>query len=620
MYEIEQIAQVLLYLEQKKIPLDTCTIIPLEFDVERALQERDIPYESLLKYIPLEEEFADVIMAARRASRLLNEHSSMQFYAYQNINMAEVFEPMLDMYLEFLGRYINIFARIVAVSGADTLVVPYTPQLVPPKASAFTLFEYLSPVDAARAVGRSKGITVQTIGSPPRLADKKESFVRLLASLGLAFYNACIRTCIRPRSLKIYASEYWSHISSFIEQMNDVELILMERSEIKNIPWRQLLKHRIRFEHPSDAINAETEQRISRAAADFTTKWHSMKDDVKSIFNIVPGIDSWTEIEQALTYVIETRTTQALTDIEGLRHIMREEQPDKVLLRASIGGTLQHFFIATKVAHQLKIPSIELQHAGAIFDPRSEHSRLAASYLAAYGSLERNIFQENHGYAPDRIRPIGSPRFDHYVHERDSLAQNRTECLAEMGLDPARPTVFAAVPYAGAFALAFSSYQVADFFKVFRNAQREIPELQFIFKFRPGDFSPFYQKYIGELFTDGGAVSTNMKNFLPLIMASDIACTGRSTVMYEIMLGGRPVILFPWQKWDTYALDAYKRAVPAALDEKELITLLRQLLNKNESKKAVERQNTFLSENCRFDGHAPERMTALLREKLLPLP
>ena len=622
LYEVGQISEVRAYLDRQHIPIAACTVIPLELEVERALRDRHIPYESFLEYVPIDEEFGEIVNVARSAPRRFHEHPAMRFYNYQGLNLGEVFEPMLDMYLEYLGRYVRIFKYIAEAGEFKKLYVPHSVRRYSLLGEPLALFEMTSPVDAAIAVGGKYGFSVEVIGVPPRLVSTSaiQHIVQCIEAMALAFYNAFVRLFVPPRLLKLYASEYWSHVESFIKKMDDVELVFMERSEIKNIPWRQLLKHRIRFLHPSDAIDANAQRNIAQAMQEFSKHWHMVKGEVRGVFDIAPGIDAWAAIEAALTYLVETESARALVDIEGLKCILQKEQPDKVLLRASIGGSLQHFYIATQVAHQFGIPSIELQHAGAIIDSRTVHSRLTASYLAAYGPLVGEVHRKNHGYAPERIRSIGSPRFDHYVHERDSLVNDRARTLSDIGLDPSKPTVFAAVPYPGAYPLLFNSYQVADFFNAFRTAQKEIPGLQCIFKFRSGCYTPLYRDHIRDVFADGGAVGTDTKDFLPLIVASDVACSGNSTLMFEIMLGERPMILFPWLKWDTHTLELYTRAAPAALDAGELTTLLRKLLDTNEAEKAVNRQNTFLAESYSFDGHAPERMADLLREKLLPLP
>lgn len=621
-YEVTQIAEVLSHLERENISLQTCTLIPLEFEVEWELRKRGIPYESFLRYVPLEEEFRDVLVASQQAARRFHEHEAMQFYRYQGINLGEVFEPMLDMYLQHLGRHTALFKRIAEMCEIEKMIIPHSKRQLSSNAAALTSFEILAWVDAACAVGREKGFDIETIGAPisPIPTRKRQYIFRNLGRVGLALYNACISVFVRPLPLKIYASEYWPHIKSFIEIMDDVELVFMERSEIQNIPWRQLLKHRMRFLHPSAAITGGARRRMKEVVEEFSKQWQLAKSEIRETFSLVPSIDVWPVVERALTFLIKNETMRALVDIEGLRWVMERERPQKVLLRASIGGSAHHFFIATQIARQLGIPSIELQHAGAIVDPHSVHSRLTASYLASYGPLIGQAYHKNHGYALERLRAIGSPRFDHYVRERDSLAPDRAATLQKLGLDPEKPTVFAAVPFAGAFPLALSSYQVAEFLKAFRVAQKEMPGLQVIFKFRPNGLSSFHRDYIGELFEEGGVALTDTSNFLPLIIASDVAVTGRSTLMYEIMLGGRPMVLYPWLQWEKYDLELFNRAVPVAWNAKELSELVRQLLNKDEVEKAIERQKAFLSEHFSFDGHAPERMIDLLREKLLPLP
>ncbi len=621
LYEISHIAAARSYAQREHVALEECTIVPLEFEVEQALKAQGIPYEPYESYVPLDEEFNDILSSAPDAARRFREHQSMRFYAHKNISLGQVFEPMVSEYLQILGRYMRIFRQIAEISGADALIVPHTGRTLSNGWGALVPFGFLAAADAAQAVGAHMGVPVTLIGEPPRFLNEKPTIARHIGSLALFAYNALIALVVRPRPLKMFASEYWSHVESFIRMMDDVELVIMERSEIKNIPWRELLRHRIRFIHPSDVLGGKERGAVRAAAQDLIRTWHEAKGEVGDAFSaLVPGINSWAPIERALSYLIETHTERALVDIEGLHDILRRDRPDKVLLRASIGGTAHHFFIATQVAHALGIPSIELQHAGAVVDPRSAHARIEASYLAAYGPLTREMAAKNFGYAPERIRAIGSPRFDHYVHKREALAESREETLRGLGLDPARPVVFAGVPFAGAFPLVHSSYQVADFFRTFREVQKEMPELQYIFKFRPGNFSEAYQQHARDQFAEGGIAMTNTGNFLPLIAASDAACSGKSTLTYEIMLVGRPLVLFPWMRWDTYTLQMYKGAAPVAWNAKDLREAFKVLLTKGGAREAQERQNRYMAQEYSFDGHAPERMMALLREKLLPLP
>ena len=618
-YEVAQIPIVLSYLREENILVKSCIIIPLEFEVEQKLKELKIPHVSLRTFVPVTEEFADVVSVARSTARQFHLHPSMAFYAYEGIHLGEVFEPMLDMYIEHLARYGSICKRILEGVSAQEIFIPHTTQQLAEGSGALVPQWFVSPVQAARMVAQHNKLPIRIIGDAGASQTRNTTTQLCAVRIGFRVYNLLMRLCIRPKPIKIFASEYWSHVKSFVEKMDDVEMVFMERSEIKNIPWKQLLKHRIRFLHPSEVASAK-DKRIIFLIKSFAQSWHTAKTDISGLFEIVPGVNMWPAVEEALTILIQVYTQYALVDIIGLHYFLQKENPQKLLLRASIGGSAHHFFIATQVAHQLGIPSVELQHAGAVVDPRSVHSRLTASYLAAYGKITQEIAVKNFGYAPERIRVIGSPRFDHYVRERDALVKSRDTTLQELGLRPDRPTVFVAVPFAGAFPMVFSSYQVADFFNVFREAQKQISGLQIIFKFRPNGLSSFYKKLVQDLFLDGGVVMVDTSNFIPLIVACDVACTGKSTLLYEISLGETPMILYPWQRWDTYTRDVYARAAPVADSPEDLVKLLRLMLIKDEAEKAVAHQNRFLKENYSFDGHAPERMAALLREKLLPLP
>lgn len=618
LYEVGHIDLVQGYMREKNISPEDARIVPLEFEVEHALKGRGILHESLLSYVPEREEFSGILRSSQAAAHDFKSHPAMAFFKHRDINLAEVFEPMIDLYLQNLFKYIDIFGRIAAKEQIAEFYIPHYLEKLPARGAPLLPYDFLAPAEAARIVGEYKGFPVQVLGDAPK-AEERRALSIGVSRMAFAAYNFLIASFVPSRPLKLFVSEYWWHIAPFMEKMDDAELVLMDRKEIRDIPWKQLIKHRIRFQHPSDAVGASARRDIEAQMKLFASKWKDSKEEVRGVFAIVPGVSAWRAIEPALTYLVEHYARRALTDIEGITNTIQREKPDKVLLRASVGGAQHHFFIATQVAHHFGIPSVELQHAGAFIDPRGIDSHLAASYLAAYGTLTGDVISKNGGYARERIRAIGSPRFDHYIEQRKALIGNRDERLKAVGLDPARPVVLFAVPGPGRSLFLFGTYEIASFLRTLRDLKKEMPELQFIFKFRPGNFRVFFQQYIRELFPEDMYI-TNTTDILSALTLSDVVCTGNSTIIYEAMLTERPVILFPWKKYDTYHLEVYKRLAPLVSNFAELSSLVHLYIDKENSLEIIKKQNTILAENYSFDGKSSDRIVSLLHSPLLPLP
>jgi hypothetical protein len=601
------------------------TVISLDFWAERALKQKGIPCRSSTQYCPLMEDHTALLEQAETIAREWYRLPQMAFFEYRNIRIAEALEPDFDSYLQLLLRRIHIVARVLlAHPFAKHIVVPCSKREVPPTSPPLTSFELNSLADVATFLGKPRNITVTVLGkciSPDAIRSfPPQSRLRFLA---LHMYNGFIGLLPR-RSLKLFASEYWSHIAPFIENMDDAELVLMDRSEIRVIPWRQLLKHRIRFLHPLDEATPAIRSESSRWQRQAREHWVAAKPSVAAMPEFMHGgISWWPLVEQGFDFIVEKHAERVVSDIDSIEKILRDERTDKVLLRASVSAQ-HHFFVIAKISQLLGIPSIEVQHAGAVLDPHSVHSRFESSHLAAYGALTAAMYVRNHGYAPNRIRAIGSPRFDRYLNASAVDEVRRVAGLRALGLDPSRPVMLAAVQAEGAWSSLTptysSSYDTASFFRTLRNLQLMNPQIQFILKFRSRGCTAAHRDYIGELFSDGG-VAISEDDLFSMLMLADFASSGSSTAMYETMLANKPLVLFPWKPTAVHDIAIYGKAAPLVYTDADLVNEIRRLLTDGAYlKDRMHRQESFLAEQYSFDGHASERMAALLREPLQTFP
>lgn len=602
-YELNQLSEVLGYLEAHP----SAQILCLDFWVERELMKKNIPCISLRDFMPEEDAEEEWWLLAQDIAREWYRLPAMKFFEHDGIRIGEALEPMMEAYLSRMLYYVRIFAALKQTYPGARFHVPSPFVGDISSAGPLALFERRAVADAARMAGLERTLFSE------RILPNKDLFPRAVwKSLLIHAYNTIIGLMPR-RGLKIYASEYWSHIAPVITQMDDAELVLMESSELKKIPLRQILKHRIRVRHPAEAAHGLIQRDATRRLTEFMGQWETVKKDVAQYLSAARAELDWNPVLEACEYLV-TYSPRVIADTDALRLIMEEEKPDVVLQRASIGGRQHHFFLMARVAAQLKISSIELQHAGAMFDPHSVHSRLETTYLAAYGEVEREQYVRN-GYAPERIVAIGSPRLDRYSRNISSFLKEREKTLRVIGLDVARRVVMIAVPLeqAGLYALNFSSYDIAAFFQEVRNVRRTMPEVQFLFKFRQRNCGRHHRTYLSELFPEGD-IAIAEGDSCPLIGASDCVVSGNSTIMYEAMISGRPLILYPWKKWD-YHLGMYSAVAPYVQSGAELADILKRIFSdKPYAREMVEKEHLFTKQHA-FDGRSVERMIAFLHKR-----
>ncbi len=374
----------------------------------------------------------------------------------------------------------------------------------------------------------------------------------------------------------------------------------------------------MRFIHP---LTWQAPWQVARArqlVRAFVPQWQVAKSAVEAI----PALsyedkNLWLLVEPALDWFIEKYAARPIYEAMSFERMFKAERINKVLLRVSVSMHQSHFFIAAKVAHMLGIPTIELQHAGAVLDRESAHSRLEADYLAAYGTVTADIYAKNHGIERSRLRLVGSPRFDRYLHKSVLSEEARTEAVRSVGLDPRRPVVLVAVATDNTVLIPheFDSYDIAHLFEAAKRLQGAVPGAQVIFKFR-SQCPPSHRAYIHELF-DGKDVAIATDDLYYRIQMSDMVLSSNSTAMYEVMMAHKPLVLYPWRTTDTVPLEVYGRAARAVFDDESLAAEVSHLVSDASYRaERIKQQDEFLQNNYSFDGQAATRTKALLREGL----
>ncbi|MDO8517971.1 MAG: hypothetical protein Q7S26_01620 [bacterium] len=626
LYEAKQVRRALEYLESKKIPLEQCHVVALEREVVLALTERGVVHTPVTAYVPANSNFESLYYKTQALAWSMFRHPAMQFYRFRGIALGEVQVPVVQFYLDKLIHAVYTAESVAESAGPfSSVLVPCSTVSVWLTSGPLTLEHINSFTTGFRLYANAKKIPFIELGEQ-KFAYLKKPFLErvqyIVLSAGLRINNFLVESLVRQKPLKLFVSDYWRHIEPFVSRMEDVELVVMDRREAAKIGLRRIWKYRMRFYHPKDFLTREARAEADRTMESFTAGWNNARADeaYRQLF-AYKDISLWPVFEQSLTFLVTDFARRMVTDTISFEILYKTLAINRVLLRAGRGGQY-HYAIAAQVATKVGIPSIELQHAGAVIDPRQVFSLLDASYLAAYGTLTREQYVSNHGYTPERIVPIGSPRFDRYLLQEKPSPAQREERLAAFGLTASRPVVLVSVPWetSGLSAQFVSSFEMDIFFRALKRVQQEVPEAQILFKFRANNSIETYRAYLRTLFPDGGMALASKEDFFSLVLLSDMVCSNDSTVVYETMIGKKPLILFPWKEYN-FALTTYRQAGLYPASDTELVSIIRSLCQKGGAyQEAVTRGEQFLVKNYCFDGQAAKRLTQLLREQIKPLP
>ncbi|MDE1919366.1 MAG: hypothetical protein KGH56_01570 [Patescibacteria group bacterium] len=579
------------------------TVICLHFLLERELASRGIPFVPLPEIVDLAEEEGEWLMRSHEISREWYRIPAMSFFAYKGIRIAEAPEPVMQAYLARLFYYALICLGIKKKYPDARVIIPEPPAFAGSAAAVcLAPFVQRAIVDAARMVWLDfapRGPRAVPEYAPPRITRKW---------LALRLFNALVGLLPR-RGLRVYASEYWTHLAPVEPRLRDTELMLLESRQVFRIPWRALLARRIRVFLSHDVISAREERAAKEVCAEFAERWEAAKKDVAAYLNSVDDRVDWSPVVEACEYLI-AYAPRVIADIRTLERTMRREKPDLVLQMASVGGPEHYFFLMAKIARLLGIPSLELEHATATIDPRSVFCRIETDYLATYGE-DVNRWHERIGHARERLIAVGSPRFDRYVNDRAAGVAEGKRLFGTLGLDPSRPIFFVSVPFSERYVGTPDSYQLAEFFETVRSVQEKVSGLQILFKFRSRAHVGAMRSHLQELFPAGIAFAAD-EDIFALLCASDVALCNNSTVIYQAVLARKPLVLYPWKRFDSYHAQVYSAEIPLFYDAPEAIeSVVRAFTDPAYRDALLERQERFLGRYS-FDGHSSERVAALL--------
>jgi glycosyltransferase involved in cell wall biosynthesis len=541
------------------------------------------------------------------------------------VALTKVFQFMFRLYFHRVWYYANLLISVFESHPQAKSVKLFVPAgKISPTFGVLARREVEAVIDCARLLGLSRGLMVELLplsitggsfrdwGGGYLFAAKRKLFSGFLKAWNL------MMVIFQPsRHPRLLISDYWKNVGSSLQRLKTGEFVFLDRGEIFNIGWQTLFRYRIRFVHLVDFISRAARRRVEEKKSALVKLWGRLRANLPEIF-ICRGQTLDPLLVRAFDDIVNN-LGQTLGEIEGAQALCKKIRPDLLILRASVSAQT-HFSILPLLAQQLGLPAFELQHGLEYLGPGSLSRDHTAEYVGVYGALVKKELVAL-GYAADKVREIGSPRFDGYGFKAGRVIQKETNNRAL--------SVLCIAPDIRPFEI-YDSYSAQDYFRAVAEALRSLRDrdlgISLIIKLRPG---PAGEQQLRSIIKDSfqglSYTIAQQEPLLDLYAKSDIVISGYSTAILEALQCGVPVILtalnpieaimarFHFQRYDEAG------ALELVFTAKEILSILAKYVKRPKAVAVAQaRARSFLEKNFCFDGRASERFAALIGELVGP--
>lgn len=590
-------------------------IVSLDAEIDFALEKRGVPF---ISGKTLQNRTApSTSMRADEVTRALYDHEAMSFLKYRNVSLIDSLRFSTQIYILHIFNYIDIIERFMdSTVGIDHMLVPVSIAQASKTSDALTVEESKVVYEAAHLVAKQRGILCELYDTRSSALQVKDylqelsfAFKRALFGVALSSLNTLMALRSR-RKIRIIASDYWHSLAPILHHLPDAELVLVDRKEALKAGLGNIWRYKMRFLHIKHFLSLAGKRLALAYAEKCKKEWRIVRKEIlQSIDFTFCGADFSTTAERIMIHLIETAVPDVICDIEGAYAMYEHLSPDTVLLRAS-ASRQRHFSVLPLVAREMGIPAIEVQHGGEYLGPSSGTRRHAAHFLATYGPLVCDEFRAL-GYEPERLLPIGSPRFDAYM--RDAQKAIAREEKSDLTILSNTPTMDINERY--------GTYSIEEYFKTLGGAVRDISNARLLVASR----STTTRAEFLEEARERGFTGVNYENVgttpLPeLFRQADIFVCSYSTVVYEALLYRLPVILAVFAPVEKMMADFHfsrfqdADALLIAHSPEELTDMLKKLSADKDMRESMNKAGwEFMQKNFSFDGHASKRVADFIR-------
>ncbi len=593
---------------------DAYEVVALGVPIEYALLAKGIIYASGrdLRSIP----HAELSERAAIFARGVMNREDAAFFNYRDVPLTEVYRPILQIYLQKLLYFIDVFASLVEPGTYERILV--FPSTVPVAETAVPL-EFLDvrvAEDAARAVAEAYKIAIVVPRRQAlvplsrrlrgRLAARMFMLRRSAFGWGLFILNTVVGA--RPRArIRIVASDHWRNLAPLMRELPESELFLLDRMEALKVGLRGMWKYGIRFVHAENFLTSPQRRDAARRADEFVKAWRRKRDgnvplQAASLRNVPVSL----LVDTALEELFSKGGEKAIETVDAVHALYDRTKPDVVLVRAGISGQI-HFPIMCFVARSRGIPSIELQHGILHIGRGSLMTHPVAEYVATYGKEVSNRLRSI-GYSEEALLDVGSPRFDVYSSLRAHQKQTTDGPF----------TLACVVPAILPFSWS-DTYEIVQFFENLADIARSMPQILPVFKLRPDTLDTrFYYEALAKVFGETPYRIEQIKPFPNFVTESDALLAIYSTTALEGLISGRPVIYNATLEMHAelgkeFTPYAEAGALLFVRTKAEILAALHTLEDPARRTEVVRRADVCMKENYAFDAHASKRLADAIR-------
>lgn len=622
LYEIGHIDIVLAHFGAEKIKSGHgLVLVPLDYGIELALRDRGIPFYSMVGY-SAKSSLKERALLASGVMRQMYSDTELNFFEHNGVQLGRIIGYSFAEYLLRVLYHLDIFEFVLnQFKDIGAIYIPESLMKLPSTVGQLAIFEVRAGIDTMSFLAQKRGIPLHIISCTPSVVMKgglrrfTQSFTRGVFIRLIKVFNGAISIFRKRTAMKIFVSDYWWHIDSFIKKMNGVEITMMERKEAQNAR-DYLWKYKIRFNHPRDYSTIFMRHRTEKKRQFYEQMWQKLDEHPHFSQQFMwYGINFWEVVCPAFKHLVTSFSRETIEVIEATERMFKKQEIDAVILRASQSGQI-HFSILGLIAHKMGIPAIELQHGLECSDEFSLSVHKNADTLASYGPLIR---KEIGGVRDTNLEvlDVGSPRFDQYRNETIS-EEAKSKLRKKLNIDPERP-VLLYIATDIVLGQTHDTYSMLRLFKHIAEVTGSIEGLQVIIKIRPGPAAEyFFKRSLKEIFGEKCCVA-QYENLHELISIANVVASSFSTVVLETMIARKPVVLVGIDKNDLILMEShflpYEKAcaLRIARTKEELARYARALTsNSVEATTLVRNADDFLKKNFSFDGKSAERMATFL--------
>ncbi|MFA6315444.1 MAG: CDP-glycerol glycerophosphotransferase family protein [Candidatus Paceibacterota bacterium] len=612
-YELGQVDELQRFFGKNPKAKTDSLVIAFSLDIEARLYEQKVPFVSISKYKNI---FPNQLNEEDKMITAFFSDLAWKKFKYKNIFLPTIFQFMFRSYFQRIHYYSNLLISVVEVHSNATQFKLFAPSEIISKTFGTLAFREINVViDCAKNIASARDMSVTVIPLSNSITSVRNSMRPLLfLSKRIAFgvflnvWNVAVTILRKSSHTRLIISDHWRNLKPSIELLKKAECIFLDRTEIFNINWRTLVRYRMRFVHIENFLSRQTRKLVKVETQNFNMLWNNLKGKIPQVF-VWRGYSFDTLMLNAAQDIVGS-FEKILCEIEGTHALYGRLHPHVVMLRASVSAQT-HFSVLPLVAKDFGIPSLELQHGLEYLGPGSWSRDHVAEYIATYGPIVKRELLTI-GYSREKVREIGSPRFDNYMlgNYRDKKP-NRQDKF----------TILCIAPDIRPFEI-YDSYSAEDYFSSVVKAVESLESVHVIIKLRPGPADETTLGTIVERVFSHVPHTIAQYEPLPLLYHKvDVVVSCFSTAILEALQFSMPVIIPALNPVDAqivnFHFSQYKEAgaLDIASNHEEFARILGELASHPERR--VEIQNvlqTFISQNFLFDGHSRERYADLIVE------